>query len=191
LYTPGLRSSDNVLLPPWNVGVAPRAACEEDSIVTLCDSEAVLVKAIDTLPALAVSELVSYLSRPSALAARFSVCAALAPEVDVGAGAAFEVELGVGAGPAFEVELVVGVVAAFEVELVVGAVAAAELELDVGVALVGDDAEELVLVEELPQPASTTRQRSETRLTARHTGGLLPRPAACTLTEHLPRVVGL
>lgn len=58
LYVPGFRFKDSVLLPPWKVGVAPTTEPEDDSTVTLCDSGELLAKSIETLPALALSDLV-------------------------------------------------------------------------------------------------------------------------------------
>jgi hypothetical protein len=70
---PGLRLSDSVFEPPWNVGVAPTTEPEADATVKLCSSDAVFVKPIVTLPALAVSELASNFSWPPGSAASFSV----------------------------------------------------------------------------------------------------------------------
>jgi hypothetical protein len=57
------------------------------------------VKAIETLPALAVSEVVSNLSWPSGSAARLSVCPALAPLAGAGVEDAAELDVvGVAAG---------------------------------------------------------------------------------------------
>lgn len=53
-----MRSSVSVFEPPWKVGVAPTILPAEDSIVTLWPSGAMLVKSIETLPALAVSDFV-------------------------------------------------------------------------------------------------------------------------------------
>jgi hypothetical protein len=50
------------LLAPWKVGVAPTTAPDEEATVTLWLREAMFVKSIETLPALAVSEVVSYFS---------------------------------------------------------------------------------------------------------------------------------
>lgn len=68
--------SDNVFEPPWNVGVAPTTAPEEDATVTLCDSGAMFVKSIVTAPAFALNEVVLYFSCPSLFAARLRVCPA-------------------------------------------------------------------------------------------------------------------
>ena len=65
--------SVKVFEAPWKVGVEPSTAPEEDAMVTLCAIGDMLVKAIDTVPAFAVSDVVSYLSCPSVLAARLSV----------------------------------------------------------------------------------------------------------------------
>ena len=113
LYVPALRLSDRLFVPPLNVGVAPTFSPDEDSTVTLCGSGALFVKSIDTLPAFALSDVVSYFSWPSGFASRLTLDEP--PEADPLAGAG--------------VEAVVGVV----VELVVGACAAVlaeELELD-------------------------------------------------------------
>ena len=80
-------------------------------MVMLCDRGAEFVNAIETLPALAVSEVVLYFNWPSALAARLSDC----PAPPVAAAGVEE---------------------------------AAELDV------AGVDAEELVVLDELPQPAS-------------------------------------
>lgn len=60
----------SALLPPWKVGVAPTTEPEEDSTVTLWESGELLVKAIATFPAFALSEVVSYFNWPSELVAR-------------------------------------------------------------------------------------------------------------------------
>src|SRR5271165_3958026 len=86
-------------------------------MVMLWLSGDMLVKPIETLPALAVSEELSYFSWPSALAARLSVPAPL--------------------GVAVPLDVLVVLVAA-------------------GV-LIGVEAEEVVLLEELPQPARASR----------------------------------
>ena len=57
LYVPGLRLTERLFEPPANVGVAPTFAPEDDSIVTLCGSEDMLVKSIDTWPAFARERL--------------------------------------------------------------------------------------------------------------------------------------
>jgi hypothetical protein len=106
---------------PLKVGVDPTTAPEEEATVTLCSIEAELVKEIDTLPALAVSEVVSNFSWPSGLVARLSACPPLPPPA---------------AGVEDVAELVVAGVAGEFVGLVV---------------------EELVLLAELPQPASASR----------------------------------
>src|SRR5580693_6462082 len=72
LYVPALRSSVNSFVPPWKVGVAPTILPAEDSIVMLCPSGDMFVKSIETLPALALSVVLLYLSWPSALASRLS-----------------------------------------------------------------------------------------------------------------------
>jgi hypothetical protein len=108
---PGFRFTDRLLEPPLNVGVAPTFSPEDDSIVTLCGSEELLVKATDTLPAFALSDLVLYSSWPSGFASRLTFDEP--PEVVAGAG----VDVGVDV----DAELVVGVSAA---------VLADELELD-------------------------------------------------------------
>jgi ornithine lipid ester-linked acyl 2-hydroxylase len=69
---PGLRLSESVFEPPWNVGVAPTTEPEDDSTVTLCPTGEEFSKSIETFPAFAESVLVSYLSWPSVLAARLS-----------------------------------------------------------------------------------------------------------------------
>lgn len=106
-----MRSTDKLLEPPLNVGVAPTFSPDEDSIVTLCGSEELFVKSTDTLPAFALSALVLYSSWPSGFASRLTFS---------------DPPAGVGVEEA--AELVVGVAA----ELVVGASAAvlAEEELD-------------------------------------------------------------
>lgn len=106
MYVPGLRFTDSVFEPPEKVGVAPTTLPEEVAIVKLCDSEDEFVYAIETAPALAVSEVVSNFNCPSALAARLSG----------------------------------------EPLAAAGVEDAAEL--------VADDADELVVFDELPQPAS-------------------------------------
>src|SRR5271165_5331435 len=83
-------------------------------MVMLWLSGDMLVKPIETLPALAVSEELSYFSWPSALAARLSVPAPL--------GVAVPLDVLVAAG-----------------------------------VLIGVEAEEVVLLEELPQPARASR----------------------------------
>jgi hypothetical protein len=90
-------------------------APEADATVMLCPSEDMLVKAIETLPALAVSDVVLYFSWPSGFAATLNACPALA------AGAVEPDVVGVAA------------------------------------ALVGAEDDELVLEEELPQPARASR----------------------------------
>jgi hypothetical protein len=118
---PGLRLSDRLFEPPENVGVAPTTAPEADATVTLCSKGDAFVNAIETWPALAVSEVVSNFNWPSALAARLSVCAA---------------------------------------PLVAGAGVEEVAELDaagVGAELVAEEAEEVVVLDELPQPANALR----------------------------------
>jgi hypothetical protein len=118
------------------VGVAPTTAPEADATVKLWPSGDIFVKSIDTLPALAVSEVLSNFSCPSGLVSRLNARAPLAPA---------ELDAGVGAGVGLVLEL------AAELEVV----ACAE-PLD------GADVEELVVLDELPQPAiaSTPRRRA-------------------------------
>jgi hypothetical protein len=71
-----LRLRDNVFEPPWKLSVAPSTAPEDDATVTLWFREAMLVKAMETLPAFAVSDVLSNFSWPSGLAARLSDCPA-------------------------------------------------------------------------------------------------------------------
>lgn len=53
-----------VLIPPWNVGVAPMTEPLLEATVTLCATGEALVKAIVTLPDDAESDVVLYLSAP-------------------------------------------------------------------------------------------------------------------------------
>jgi hypothetical protein len=174
---PGLRFTVRVFTPPWNVGVAPTTAPEEDATVMLWPSGAMLVKAIETFPAFAVSKVLLYFSWPSGLASRLSASPALgAPLAGAGvedvagldfvgvAGRLAGVEAGgFGAGAAAVAVLdfvgVAGRLAGVEAGGF-GAGAAAVAVLDVvGVAAApaGADAEELVLLDEPPQPASASR----------------------------------
>ena len=94
--------SDRVLVEPWNVGVAPTTVPEDEAIVRLCARGAMLLKAIVTAPALAVSEVVLYFSWPSGSAASARACP---PPAVAAAGVedAAELELE-GAGALVEVE---------------------------------------------------------------------------------------
>src|SRR5436190_11130564 len=62
-----------VLEPPWKVGVSLTTDPEEEAIVTLCGSEEELLKSIETLPALALSEVLSNFSSPLGSAASASL----------------------------------------------------------------------------------------------------------------------
>jgi hypothetical protein len=62
----------SVLDPPWKVGVAPTTAPEAEATVMLCSSGDMFVKAIETLPAFALSELDVYFSWPEGSAASVS-----------------------------------------------------------------------------------------------------------------------
>jgi hypothetical protein len=84
-----LRLNVSVFDPPRKVGVAPTTTPEEDATVMLWLSGAMLVKAMETLPALAVSDALLYFSWPSGLASRLNGGAALA-----GAGAVDATEVG-------------------------------------------------------------------------------------------------
>jgi hypothetical protein len=110
LYVPGLRFTETLFEPPENVGVAPTFAPDDDSIVTLCDSDEEFVKSTDTLPAFADSDFVLYASWPSGFASSFTLLEP--PDV-------------AGAGVEVLAELVVGVVSAGVLVL-----AAVEEELD-------------------------------------------------------------
>jgi hypothetical protein len=94
--------SDSVLVEPWNVGVAPSTVPEEEAIVRLCARGAMLVKAIATAPALAVSAVVLYFSWPSGSEARASACPP-PPVAAAGVEDAAELELD-GAGALVELE---------------------------------------------------------------------------------------
>jgi hypothetical protein len=173
---PGWRLNVRVFDPPRKVDVAPTTAPEEDATVMLWLSGAMLVKAMENLPALAVSEVLLYFSWPSGLASRLSACPALGAPLDGagvedlagvdlvgGAGRAFGLDTrGLGAGVEDVAELdVVGVagwLADVDAEsLGAGVDAVAVLDV-VGVeaTLAGVDAGELVLLDE-PQPASASR----------------------------------
>lgn len=80
------------------MGVAPTFSPDEDSIVTLCGSEELLVKSTDTLPALALSDFVLYSSWPSGFASRLTF--EEPPEVVAGADVDVAAELVVGASAA-------------------------------------------------------------------------------------------
>jgi len=142
-------------------------------------SGAISVNAIETLPAFAVNEVLLYFSWPSGLASRSSACPApVAPlagagvedvaGVDVGVGRrafGFEAD-GLGAGvdvvAVLDVLGVAGWLAGVDAgELGDGADAVAVLGV-VGVtaALAGVGAEDLVLLDEPPQPASASRPRA-------------------------------
>jgi hypothetical protein len=99
---PGLRLNVRDFDPPWKVGVSPTTAPEKDATVMLWPSGAMLVKAMENLPALAVSEVLLYFSWPSGLASRLCACPALVAPFD-GAGVedAAEVDLVGGASRAF------------------------------------------------------------------------------------------
>lgn len=73
MYVPGLRFTLNVLLPPWNVGVAPTTEPLLEAIVRLCATGELFVKSTVTLPADADSDEVSNLSAPLGSAASFNV----------------------------------------------------------------------------------------------------------------------
>jgi hypothetical protein len=173
-----VRLSVRAFDPPWNVGVAPTTAAEEDATVMLWPSGAMLVKAIETLPALAVSEVLLYFNWPSGLAARLSFSPVLA-----GAGVEDFVVLGVvgGFGRAFCLEAAGRGVRAVDVDIddvgvldlpgLVGLLARVEAGgLGAGAAAVGVlgvvavtaafggvDAAVLVPFDEPPQPASASR----------------------------------
>ncbi len=93
---PRFSVTEKVFEPPWKVGLAPTTAPEDEAMVTLCASEAALAKAIETVPALALSEVVLYFSWPSGSAERLSVPPAPAVPV-AGAGAGVEEVAGAGA----------------------------------------------------------------------------------------------
>lgn len=93
--------SDSVLVAPWNVGVAPTTLPDEDAMVRLCASDAMLAKAIVTVPALAVSDVVLNFSWPSGSAARASACP---PPPVAAAGVEDAVELDVDEAGALGVE---------------------------------------------------------------------------------------
>jgi hypothetical protein len=116
-----LRLTERLFEPPEKVGVAPTTAPEADAMVTLWGRGDAFVNAIETWPALAVSEVVSNFNRPAGLAVRLSVCAA--PLV-AGAGVEELAELGA---------------------------------VGVGAALVAEEADELVVLDELPQPVNAIR----------------------------------
>jgi hypothetical protein len=138
LYVPGFRSSVSVFDSPVIVGVAPSTEPEDDSMFTLWASEAMFVKSIVTLPALAVSEVLSYFSSPDVLAASASV-------EDAPAGAA-----------------------------VVAAGVEAVVPPDSGAAvLAGVELGELLL-EELPQPASTATPAASSAAVTHRRGRLGP-----------------
>jgi hypothetical protein len=178
-----LRLSVRAFDPPWNVGVAPTTAPEEDATVMLWPSGAMLVKAIETLPALAVSEVLSYFSWPSGLAARLSTCPVLAGAgvedfvvldfVVSGVVGVFDWAFGLaaagrGAG-AVDVDIddvrvldvlgLVGLLAGVEAGgLGAGAAAAGVLDVvAVTAAFRGVDAAVSVRFDEPPQPASASR----------------------------------
>lgn len=71
------------MLSPLNVGVAPTTEPEGDATVTLWESEDMFVKSMDTVPALAVSDVVSYFNWPAELAARLRAPAGAEEVVDV------------------------------------------------------------------------------------------------------------
>src|ERR1700677_16036 len=131
---PGLRFSLRSFVAPENVGVAPRILCEEAaSIVMLWSSGDMFVNAIETLPALAVSAVLSYFSWPSGLAASARLWPVLGPaEADC---------------------------------------------VDVVVDVVLDDVagEELVPLEELPQPASASRPTARVNADSRRIDATLLR----------------
>jgi hypothetical protein len=108
----------------------------------LCSRDAVFVKSIVTLPALAVSELASNFSWPSGLAASFSVGP---PASLLAAGAGVE-----------------------ELLDVAGAAGA----------LAGADAEELVLLDEPPQPARASRPVARVSIETLGIERVFARPAA-------------
>jgi hypothetical protein len=139
-----------------------------------------LVKAIATLPAFAVSEVVLNFSWPSGSAARFRVC----PPPAAGAGLEEVAELDV-VGVAAELD-VFGVAAELDVFGV-----AAELDV-VGVAaeLDGEEAGELVLVEELPQPARASRPAITNSVETLGMEHVLTRAAALKLIASDPLIVG-
>ncbi len=110
LYVPGLRLSVNAFEPPLNVGVSPSFWPDDDSTVTLCISDAMFVKSIETLPAFAVSDFVLYSSWPSRFASRLTLLEAPDELVPPLAGVVDVAELVVSAGVL--VEPVVGVVVA-------------------------------------------------------------------------------
>jgi hypothetical protein len=148
-----LRLRDNVFEPLWKLSVAPSTAPEGDATVTLWFREAMLVKAIETLPAFAVSDVLSNFSWPSGLAARLSDCP---PAPAAGAGVEDVAELDV-----------------------------------VGVAAVlGDEeAEELELLEELPQPARASTPTTTVNIETVGMERDFARPAALNLTGWiLPRL---
>jgi hypothetical protein len=173
---PGFRLNVTVLVAPWNVGVAPRIFPEEDSIVMLWLSGAMLVNAIETLPAVAVSEVLLYFSWPSGFVWRLSTCPALGvllagtgvEDVAVGdvgvTGRAFGLRAEwVGAEVDVDTVLDVLGMAGWLAGVDAGGLAAgadAVAVLDVVVvtaALAGVEAGELVLLDEPPQPASASR----------------------------------
>jgi hypothetical protein len=164
-------------VPPANVGVAPTTAPEDDAMVTLCSSEAELVKAIETLPALAVSDVVSNFNWPSAFAARLSAVAAPAAAVLVAGAGVVELDalfVGAGAGAGVELDALVAGGGVVELDALVAA-------------LVGEDAEELVVVEELPQPASTSTPRSTINVETLVVWRMVAGPPACFLTGQILR----
>lgn len=76
---PGLRLSVSVFVPPMNVGVAPiTGPVVPFRTVTLCASGALLVNAILTVPAFAVSDVLVNFSAPPGFAASASVPVAAA-----------------------------------------------------------------------------------------------------------------
>jgi hypothetical protein len=159
-----------------------------------------LVKAMETLPAVAVSEVLLYFSWPSGLAWRLSARPALAvplagagvedvPEVDLvgAAGRAFGLKaggLGAGVDAAAEPDVVADLdvvgVAGWPVGVDAGGLGVevdAATELDVvgaTAALAGVDAEMVVVVvlpDEPPQPASASRPRARVSVESLDMGG--------------------
>lgn len=86
-----MRFSETLFEPPENVGVAPTVAPEEDSTVTLCGMAEEFVKLIETVPAFALSVLLSNFSWPCGSAARLKL--ELAPLAGAGVEVAAELDV--------------------------------------------------------------------------------------------------
>ena len=80
MYVPGVRWRLSVLVPPWNVGVAPSTLPALDASVRLWGSGEWFVKSIVDLPAFEVRDVVLYDNLPLGLAAS---CSVAPPDVPV------------------------------------------------------------------------------------------------------------